>query len=98
MLNSNCITLHKASYLDIYNSSSSEDQPKSDDDDNESISDNSLNIKSLITSHYRSGDMLDSSTKSSIVESSARASSNVDNTEESENMKTSKDVTESRRS
>ena len=77
----------KASDLDIYHSSSSEDQPKSDDDD-ESISDNSLDINSLKTSHDTSGDMSESSTKSSIVGSSARASSNVDDTEESENMKT----------
>lgn len=83
----------KASDLDIYHSSSSEDQPKSDGDDNESISDNSLDINSLKTSHNTSGDMSESSTKSSIVEGSARASSNVDDTEESENMKTSKDVT-----
>ena len=82
----------KASDLDIYHSSSSEDQPKIDDDD-ESISDNSLDMNSLKTSHDTSGDMSASSTKSSIVGSSAWASSNVDDTEESENMKTSKDVT-----
>ena len=78
----------KASDLDIYHSSSSEGLPKSDDDDDESISDNSLDINSLKTSHDTSGDMSESSTKSSIVGSSARASSNVDDTEESENMKT----------
>ena len=60
----------KASDLDIYHSSSSEDQPKSDDDD-ESISDKSLDINSLKTSHNTSGDMSESLTKSSIVESSA---------------------------
>jgi hypothetical protein len=54
----------KASDLDIYNSSSGEDQPKSDDD--ASTSDNSLD-NSFNTCRNTSGDMSDSSTKSSIV-------------------------------